>query len=308
MKKIVLFGAGSNAKRLLKRGCKPGSEIVAVLDNDSNKWGSHILDYEIFNPQILLDDNLDYDVIIQTVEKDYVSIYEQLYAIGVRKQIISITQLWSAPYMDVSLDDYFYNEKKEIIPFRKCPISKPLSPCGGETAKSHRRHVREGFFDKYCQGEGLDIGCGADPIVDGCSGWDMVNGDAQYLASIPDESFDFVYSSHCLEHMVDVRVALANWFRVIRPGGYLLLYIPHRDLYEKRRRLPSQWNPDHKHFFLLGQAEAPDTLDIVEEIRESLSNFDLRYVKVCDEGHTIDNPCVHSDGEYSIEAVIKKCR
>lgn len=308
MKRIILFGAGANAKRLLERGHKPGCEIVSIVDNDSKKWGKYLQEYKISNPEILRDSDLEYDVIVETVEKDYISIYEQLYNIGIVGPIISITQLWSAPYMDVPLDEFFYNEKKEVIPFCKHPISKPLSSCGGETAKSHNRHVSEGFFDKYCQGEGLDIGCGADPIIDGCSGWDMVNGDAQYLASIPDETFDFVYSSHCLEHMVDVRVALANWFRVIRPGGYLLLYIPHRDLYEKRRRLPSQWNPDHKHFFLLGQAEAPDTLDIVEEIRESLSNFDLRYAKVCDDGHTIDNPCVHSDGEYSIEAVIKKNR
>lgn len=58
--------------------------------------------------------------------------------------------------------------------------------------------------------------------------------------------------------------------------------------------------------FLIGEAEAPDTLDIVEEIRESLTKYDILYIKKCDEGHTIDDPEVHSDGEYSIEIVIKK--
>lgn len=60
--------------------------------------------------------------------------------------------------------------------------------------------------------------------------------------------------------------------------------------------------------FLIGKAESPDTLDIVEEIRESLSNYEIQYIKRCDEGHTITDPNIHSDGEYQIEVVIKKSR
>jgi hypothetical protein len=73
-----------------------------------------------------------------------------------------------------------------------------------------------------------------------------------------------------------------------------------------KRRLPSRWNSDHKHMFLIGVSEAPDTLDIVEEIRESLIDYDIKYVKACDEGHTITNPCIQSDGEYQIEVVVQK--
>ena len=166
--------------------------------------------------------------------------------------------------------------------------------------------MREGFFEKYCKGEGLDICYGADLIIPGCSGWDFRNGDAQYLAGVEDESFDFVYSSHGLEHMYDVRTSLKNWFRVVKKGEYFLLSIPHRDLYEKKKSLPSRWNGDHKHMFLIGKAEPPDTLDIVEEIKCSLENYDIKYIKTCDEGHTINNPLVHSDGEYQIEIVLQK--
>ena len=149
----------------------------------------------------------------------------------------------------------------------------------GETFKSQKRREKEGFFEKYCQGEGLDIGYGADLIVPGCSGWDLRNGDAQYLNGIEDESFDYVYSSHCLEHMIDVKIALKNWFRVVRRGGFLLLAIPHRDLYEKVKELPSIWNADHKHMFLIGREELPDTLDIIKEIKESINGYDIKYVK-----------------------------
>ena len=204
------------------------------------------------------------------------------------------------------LDEVFFIPKKmPPVPFRKGP-AEIYQHYEGETKKSHERRLREGFFEKYCQGEGLDIGYGSDLIVPGCSGWDFRNGDAQYLADIDDESFDFVYSSHCLEHMYDVRISLKNWFRVVRPGGFLLLAIPHRDLYEKKNALPSRWAPEHKHMFLIGKSEPPDTLDIMEEIRESLDGYEIQYIKVCDEGHTITDPLKHSDGEYQIEIVIRK--
>ncbi|MBQ9480097.1 MAG: class I SAM-dependent methyltransferase, partial [Selenomonadaceae bacterium] len=197
------------------------------------------------------------------------------------------------------------NKSLPQVPFEKKP-AEIYRRYEGETTRSHARREREGFFDKYCRGEGIDIGYGGDILTPDCAGWGFRNGDAQYLSGIEDESFDFAYSSHCLEHMYDVRVALKNWFRVVRRGGYLLLAIPHRDLYEKKTQLPSRWNADHKHMFLIGRAEPPDTLDIIEEIRESLSNYDIKYVKACDEGHTITDPLKHSDGEYQIELVIQK--
>ena len=99
--------------------------------------------------------------------------------------------------------------------------------CDGETSKARGRRIESGFFERYCSGEGLDIGYGGDLLKAGCVGWDWEHGDAQYLATVDDESFDFAYSSHTLEHLHDPAEALRNWFRVIRHGGYLiLLYSP----------------------------------------------------------------------------------
>ena len=214
-------------------------------------------------------------------------------------------------YGDVSmchcpLDKIFVIPKRPPeVPFKKAP-AEIYRHYEGETTRAHSRREREGFFEKYCRGEGLDVGYGGDIITPNSSGWDFRNGDAQYLAGIDDESFDFVYSSHCLEHMYDVRTSLKNWFRVVRRGGFLLLAIPHRDLYEKRTQLPSRWNGDHKHMFLIGRSEPPDTLDILEEVRESIRNYDIKYVKACDYGYTITDPNRHSNGEYQIEMVIQK--
>jgi ubiquinone/menaquinone biosynthesis C-methylase UbiE len=42
---------------------------------------------------------------------------------------------------------------------------------------------------------------------------------------------DFVYSAHLLEHVQDFESALREWWRVIKPGGYLVLYLPHKKFY-----------------------------------------------------------------------------
>jgi SAM-dependent methyltransferase len=176
-----------------------------------------------------------------------------------------------------------------------------------ETTRARPRREREGFFDRYCQGAGIDIGYGGDPVTPSCRGWDFEHGDAHFLKGVPDESFDFVYSSHTLEHMDDPEAAIRNWWRVLKPGGHLLLYIPHRDLYEKRMHLPSRWNAEHKHFFLVDRDDLPDTIGVLPLLSRALTGYRVIYAKACDEGHTITDPSRHSDGEYSIEAVVQKC-
>jgi SAM-dependent methyltransferase len=183
-------------------------------------------------------------------------------------------------------------------------VGRPFK--AGETTAAKRRRIEEGFFDKYCRGKGLDIGYGGDLLAPNCKGWDWEHGDAQYLRGVEDARFDFVYSSHTLEDMVNPGIALKNWWRVLKPGGYLILYIPHRDLYEKKKTLPSHWNIDHKHFFLMDRDEEPDTTGIIPLIQRTLPNHRIIYAKECKEGHTISDPEIHSDGEYSIEVVISK--
>ena len=176
----------------------------------------------------------------------------------------------------------------------------------GETAKARPRREREGFFEKYCQGYGLDVGYGGDPIVSNVRGWDFEHGDAQLLKGLDDASFDFVYSSHLLEHLPDCELAITNWWRVLKPGGYLLLYLPHRDLYEKKTTLPSRFNLDHAHFFLPDRDETPDTIGIRPLLEKTLTNMEIIYIHVCDEGYNNPGDELPSEGEFSIEAVVKK--
>ncbi len=176
----------------------------------------------------------------------------------------------------------------------------------GESHKARARRERDGLFDRYFQGAGLDVGYGGDPVVPGVTGWDFEHGDAQLLKSLGDESFDFVYSSHLLEHMVEPELALRNWWRVLKPGGYLILYLPHRDLYEKKRDLPSQFNEDHKHFFLPERDEAPDTLGLVPLLDRALGEHDVVHLRTCDDGYRDLGPERQSEGEFSIEVITRK--
>lgn len=185
-----------------------------------------------------------------------------------------------------------------------------------ETRKAHTRRLREGFYEAYCRGLGIDIGVGRIDTYDGEDAllvedihtWDKDNGDATFMLGVEDETYDFVYASHILEHISNPTLALKNWWRILRPGGYLILFVPHRDLYEKRTSLPSRWNNDHKFFLLPQEDDLPFTLGLRQLVEGALQELGMQivYVKCCSEGHTITDPQLHSDGEYSIEMVVAK--
>lgn len=177
-----------------------------------------------------------------------------------------------------------------------------------ETVKAKARREREGWFERYVRDPGLDIGCGSDPLTPTFRQYDHLrgDGDATHCANIPDGVFLTVYASHVLEHLADPWSALRNWFRLLAPGGFLLVSVPHRDLYEKRTRLPSRWNGDHKWFWLPDDGEPPHTLGLRATIRTEIGAGELLDLRVCDDGWADLGPDVHSVGEYSIEAVICK--
>lgn len=51
--------------------------------------------------------------------------------------------------------------------------------------------------------------------------------EATDLKGVAGDAYDFVLSSHCLEHVANPLKALEEWRRIIRPGGHLLLIVPH---------------------------------------------------------------------------------
>ena len=129
-----------------------------------------------------------------------------------------------------------------------------------ECSKSIQRRLADSnFLRRYFVGHGIDIGGKPDPLalyqeffplMHTIKTWDWEDGDAQFLVGVKDETLEFVHSSHCLEHLVDPKEGLRNWFRVLKPAGYLIITVPDEDLYEQGI-FPSTFNKDHKWTFTI---------------------------------------------------------
>jgi SAM-dependent methyltransferase len=170
------------------------------------------------------------------------------------------------------------------------------SGIGGGTSLSMLRRLSDSrFATRYFVGHGLDIGGGKDslalfvelfPMIKGVVNYDRPQGDAQLLSNINDAAFDFVYSSHCLEHMRDPYESLSNWIRVVRPGGHLIVTVPDEDLYEQGV-WPSTFNPDHKSTFTICKSRSwsPVSINLFDLLSRfchlvrpiSISTLDLAY-------------------------------
>ena len=137
------------------------------------------------------------------------------------------------------------------------------------------------------EGRGLDIGCGPDPVRPDVQRFDIEHGDANRITEFlsASESFDYVFSSHCLEHMHDPDRALAEWWTLVRPGGTMIVIVPDEDLYEQGY-WPSLFNPDHKATFTLAKARSwsPVSRNLAEMAR-TLERSEVHSVRLQDAGY-----------------------
>lgn len=178
---------------------------------------------------------------------------------------------------------------------------------GQESRKTWNNKYLNKFWFKYCNGFGIDIGGkgyieNVKPILPSAQivDLDFPNYNGKILP-FENNSQDYVYSSHFLEHVEDYKIALQEQFRVLKPGGHIVLVVPHRDLYEKKYELPSRFNGDHKRFY------TPASL--LKEIEESLeiNTYRIRHLQDNDKGHDYSQPLEeHSKGCYEIELVLQK--
>jgi SAM-dependent methyltransferase len=186
----------------------------------------------------------------------------------------------------------------------------------GETENSAQRRGRN-FFDRYLKDRTvIDIGCGSTPITHNAFKYDTLydeNYNATFMKEIEDEMFDVVYASHVLEHVTIPYLAIRNWWRILKPEGFLIIAVPERDLYEGKRELPSMWNWDHKFFILTDKEDLPYTINLNQFFGSVLldKEYEVEYMEICsglvypelpDTFHKL-----HPYPEYQIETVIKKC-
>lgn len=136
-------------------------------------------------------------------------------------------------------------------------------------AKLTRRKVAREVVARYCLGHGIEIGPGRKPYgprertkyldkhtsnKDGMPEPDYVSDAARIPAA--DGTFDFLVSSHCLEHVPNTLRTLNEWVRVVRDGGTLLLILPHGDRTFDRYRQKTTLRHHIEDFERLGDADS----------------------------------------------------
>ncbi|MEQ1844373.1 MAG: methyltransferase domain-containing protein [Nitrospira sp.] len=190
-----------------------------------------------------------------------------------------------------------------------------------ECSKSISRRLGDpNFINRYFVGEGLDIGGKPDPLALYCElfskvqqvhTWDLADGDAQYLESIQDEQYEFVHSSHCLEHLVDPAEGLKHWFRVLKPGGHMVLIVPDEDLFEQGQ-FPSTFNPDHKWTFTIYKQRSwsPKSINLLTLLMSLGGQADIVKLELLNATYRYKLPRVDQTrspvGECGIEIVVRK--
>jgi SAM-dependent methyltransferase len=107
------------------------------------------------------------------------------------------------------------------------------------------------FAFEVCKGFGIDVGCNrmdwalphsipVDPVMNPKydaynlpDEWHFVKETTKFgLVQVDVTDFDYIFSSHCLEHLPDWVKALDYWHTRIKSGGVVFLYLPdHSQVY-----------------------------------------------------------------------------
>lgn len=94
-----------------------------------------------------------------------------------------------------------------------------LDPLGTLTQRPLRLELGCGLTKRHVGSVGVDV------IV--LPGVDVVGDACEVLRSLPDESVEWIYSEHFLEHVDDPLVILTEAARVLKSGGKFRAIVPH---------------------------------------------------------------------------------
>lgn len=128
--------------------------------------------------------------------------------------------------------------------------------------------------------------------------FDVRNSDAnsQYIIN---ESQAVVVAYSVLHIVGDHASALAEWFRIVRVGGYLLLTVPHAEL---STRAPAAWAPDQKRHY------TPALL--IEEVEEALNRreYRTRMLRTVGADASTTNTSGNATLQEEVELVLQRIR
>jgi hypothetical protein len=125
------------------------------------------------------------------------------------------------------------------------------------------------YAKHVCSGTGVDVGCnriewsfpGSFPVDPVINNYDALN--------FPYSDLDYIFSSHCLEHLQNWVDVLDYWTSKLKTGGVLFLYLPD---YSQEYWRP--WN-NRKHLNIFSPTILKDYLQDRKYNRIFISQVDL---------------------------------
>ncbi|HQR04001.1 MAG: methyltransferase domain-containing protein [Proteobacteria bacterium] len=152
---------------------------------------------------------------------------------------------------------------------------------------------------------GVDIGCGGDPLLPESIAIDLpqpyakcgtsalhLKGNADRLPWLATDSLDYVYSSHLFEDFPepDNRRVLKEWMRVLKPGGLLILLLPDQPRYLEHCKQANETPNEHHSIPTFG-------IEYLKKLVEEISS-----------GHSIETVGFWetTEGEYNFLATMRK--
>lgn len=115
-------------------------------------------------------------------------------------------------------------------------IDDMLSPYPRYLNVGNAKSFVEDVASEYCRGQGIDVVAGRFPFPGAIPVDNEPHLNANDLKRFADSTLNYVFSSHCLEHLDAWKEALREWIRVLKKGGILFLYLPHESM--------TQWHPN----------------------------------------------------------------
>ena len=140
-------------------------------------------------------------------------------------------------YLITCVSYFLQPAKRKLIGFSYRLRGKKGLEIGGPSSQFSLR----GYFPVYLFAERVDgVNFSTETVWEGViregdtykyhnkTGFQFVK-EATDLGSIDSDSYDFILSCHSLEHIANPLLAIAEWKRILKPGGLLILILPDKE-------------------------------------------------------------------------------
>ena len=224
MDKIVLYGLGMRFEKLVRKNYLVNKElkkyeIVGFIDK--KRVGENILfnnvNYVIFSLNTWMDFNIDKVVIISNKYLD--EIESELVKRGFREeQIFTLDEILKPLFYDFIHIDCYQGKEGIEIGGPSNVFSNIYNVC------KKCDNINFSLITTWWVGEKSDK-----YVFKNRTLGEIYILDATNLTNIADDTYDFVLTSNCLEHIANPIKALKELHRIMKKGGRIIIVVPKKD-------------------------------------------------------------------------------